>query len=531
MGTLWIGHIRTMQDENDTAEAIFVENGIIQMTGTEKEIRHRYNSEIVDVINVGKNTIYPGFVDSHLHILAYGLKLTRLDLSHVKSSEQMKDRLLERVHETPPGKWVFAEGWNENNFIDRKIFHRRELDTIAPHNPMMLTRICRHAVLANSLALAAAGIDENTLDPPGGVIVRDEKGVPTGLLLDQAQFLLDCAVPELSDDELDRICEIALDHLISLGCVGGHSEDLNSYGGFKRTFDTYQRVLNQTNRRFRLNLLVHHGVIDDMHEEGYHAGEEIGDIQFGAMKIFSDGAFGGRTALLRQPYNDAPETNGVAIHQPDDLKALVAKARNFNMPVAIHAIGDLATDYAVSAIEAYPPPSGLRDRLIHGQLVPVDLRHRIKQLPAIIDIQPLFVTSDFPWVMERLGESRMWDAYAWKTLIEDGLICAGGSDAPIEYASPLLGIHAAVTRVTGYNDQTAYYPGQKLSVFQAIELYTMGSAHAIGKENATGKIAPGYQADFTVLTKDLFAIQPEAFLSARVFMTVVDNQIVYKKDV
>ncbi|MFC7393641.1 amidohydrolase [Scopulibacillus cellulosilyticus] len=529
MGTLWLGRVRTMVNENDVQEAIYVENGLIKEVGKEIVLKNKYKYNIDQVINMHSDTIFPGFVDSHLHILANGLKLSRLDLSGVTSSEEMIQLLAERVNETKPNQWVLGDAWNENNFPDRKIFHRRELDTIAPHHPMALTRVCQHAILANSLALAEAGIDQDTPDPPGGIIVRDENGMPTGLLLDQAKFLLTEVIPPLTDEELDQICQTSIDYLLSVGCVGGHSEDLNSYGGFTRTLNTYQRILNQTDRRFRLNLLVHHEVVDDMHHAGWTSESKIGDIEFGAMKIFSDGAYGGRTALLRHPYNDAPETSGVCIHEPEELKQLVRKARDYHMAVAIHAIGDLSLQYAVDAIEAYPPPKGKRDRLIHGQLVPVDLRHRIKKLPVTIDIQPQFVTSDFPWVIERLGESRMPDAYAWRTLISEGIVCAGGSDAPIELADPILGIYAAVSRKKADDSHQGYIPDQKLSAYQAVQLYTYGSAHAIDKEEKTGKIAPGFQADFTILNQDLLSIDQEEILNTKVTSTVVDNHIVYQR--
>ncbi|MBM7644823.1 putative amidohydrolase YtcJ [Scopulibacillus daqui] len=527
MGTLWLGRVRTMVNENDVQEAIYVENGLIQEVGKAFVLKDKYKYCIDQIINMHDKTIFPGFVDSHLHILANGLKLSRLDLSTVTSSEEMKELLIRRVRETPTNQWVLGDAWNENNFPDRKIFHRRELDAIAPHHPMALTRVCQHAILANSLALAEAGIDENTPDPPGGIIVRDADGKPTGLLLDQAKFLLTEVIPQQTDAELDHICQTSIDYLLSVGCVGGHSEDLNYYGGFTRTLNAYRRILNQTNRRFRLHLLVHHEVVDDMHQAGWTSDSKIGDIEFGAMKIFADGAFGGRTALLRHPYNDVPETNGVPIHKPEELKKLVHKARTYQMPVAIHAIGDLALEYAVDAIETYPPPKGKRDRLIHGQLVPIDLRERIKKLPAAIDIQPQFVASDFPWVIERLGENRLPDAYAWKTLINEGIVCAGGSDAPIELANPLSGIYSAVTRKKPSENHQGYGPEQKLSVYDAVKLYTYGSAFIISMEGKTGRIAPGYQADFTILNKDIISIPAEEILKTKVACTVVDNQIVY----
>lgn len=526
MGVLWLGRVRTMDHESSLEEAIFVENEIIQAVGKEEELRTRFQEKIEKVIDVRPGVIFPGFVDSHLHLMGLGLQLARLDLSTVRSSSEMKEQLYNEVQKTPVGEWIIGEGWNENRLIDRKIFHRCELDEIAPFHPMSLTRICRHAVLANSLALTEAGIDSTTPDPPGGVIVRDASGEPTGLLLDQAQNLVNNVTPEVSLDKLIQAGHRAMDHLVSIGLVGGHTEDLSYYGKLKKPFEAYKTILHQ--RRFRTHLLVHHAVVDEMDESEVKPQATFGDLSFGAMKLFADGAYGGRTAWLRHPYNDAPDTSGVAIHTPEELKVLVKKARDKGMPVAIHAIGDQAFEVAIDAIETYPNFSGLRDRLIHGQLVPPDLRKRMKATGAILDIQPSFVSSDFPWVVERLGEERMRDAYAWKTLIEEGIPCAGGSDAPIEYANPILGIYAAVARKRPSDSHQGYYPGQKLTIEQAIALYTKGSAYAINKENQTGQLRPNFLADFTILDQDLLDIDHEAIPETKVIMTVIGGDIAYK---
>ncbi|WEG13880.1 amidohydrolase [Pullulanibacillus sp. KACC 23026] len=527
MGTLWLGRVRTMDRQNDIQEAVFVDNGRIEAVGSVADLRETFSDRIQKIQDVRPFTIYPGFVDSHLHLMGLGLQLARLDLSTARSSAEMKESLNFEAQKTPLGEWIIGEGWNENRWPDRKIFHKHELDAISPHHPMSLTRICHHAVLVNSLALSKAGIHAETPDPPGGVIVRDDNGEPTGLLLDQAQNLIAQAMPEVSLEKLVQAGHRAMDHLISLGLVGGHTEDLAYYGKLKKPFEAYQTILKS--RHFRTHLLVHHEVLDEMDENGVKPLAVMGDLSFGAMKLFADGAYGGRTAWLRRPYQDAPETMGVAIHTPEQLKDWVKKARDKQMPVAIHAIGDQAFDTALSAIEAHPNQTAMRDRLIHGQLVPPDLRKRMKKTGAILDIQPTFVLSDFPWVIERLGEDRMKDAYAWKTLIEEGIPCAGGSDAPIEKADPLLGIYAAVARKRPNETDEGYFPSQKLSIRQAVELYTTGSAYAVNQEHQMGQIHPGYLADFTILDHDLFEIDQEAIPSVKVVRTVIGGETVFER--
>lgn len=531
MGKLWTGGtIYTLTEEGETVEAVYADKGIIIAVGTLDELKARYEKSIEEIIDLKGATMFPGFVDSHLHMIGHGEKLLRLDLSGMTSAQDMREALIERAAQAKTGEWIIGDGWNENNFPDRKIFHRQELDEIAPNNPMVLSRVCRHAILANSKAMEAASITDETANPEGGVIVRDLDGVATGFLLDAAQDLVKNVMPGVTREYLHNSLATSIDDLSRMGLVGGHTEDLNYYGGFEKTFDTFLETVNPSARKFRCNLLVHHGVLDEMERLGYGKGDGNEFVELGSVKIFADGALGGRTALLSEPYNDAPEMSGVAIQSQEELTEIVKKARKFKMPVAIHAIGDLAMEFAINAIEQYPPvEDGQRDRLIHGQVLREDLIERMKKLPIIVDIQPHFVASDFPWVIERLGEHRMKYAFAWKTLLKQGIICAAGSDAPIETADPLRTIHAAVTRRKFAEEHEGYYPEEKLSVYEAIELYTKGSALAISQEDMVGIIAEGYLADFTVLERDLLKIDVDEIPNTTVLMTVIGNEMIYKK--
>ncbi|MCG1022042.1 amidohydrolase [Sutcliffiella horikoshii] len=527
MGEIWYGGtIYTMKAEMETVEAVYTEDGLIKNLGSRENLFATYpDAKKQDIKGA---VMYPGFTDSHMHLIGHGEKLLRLDLSTYTSSQDVKEVLLKKVQETPEGEWIFGEGWNENNFVDRKIFHKTELDEITSSHPMILSRVCRHAVLVNTRALELAGITKDTENPPGGVIVKDIIGEPTGYLLDQAQELVKKMIPKASENYLYQALKTSIEDCIRLGLVGSHSEDLSYYGSFTKTYGAFQNLIERDGFKYRAHLLVHHEVVDDMHEEGHRYKDTTGYITLGSMKIFADGALGGRTALLSRPYNDAPETSGVAIHTPTQLENLVKKARDYGMTVAVHTIGDLAFEYMLDAIEKHPAPVGERDRLIHAQILTSDLIERAKQLPLILDIQPRFVATDFPWIIERLGEERLNYSYAWKTLLDEGLICAGGSDAPIEPVDPLLGIHAAVTRQTpGDPEKTVYQPEQCLSMYEAIGLFTKGSAQAISEEHKQGIIEKGYYADFTVLDTDLFQATQDDILDANVMMTIIDGTVMY----
>ncbi|KSU83645.1 hypothetical protein GA0061096_2946 [Fictibacillus enclensis] len=528
MGTLYFnGTIYTMMREGETVEAVFAEGKDIRDAGSLQDLSEKYGCHIKEKVDLKGAVMFPGFVDSHLHIIGHGEKLIRRNLSHFTSAEEMGSYLKKEAEKEKPGNWLLGDGWNENNFLDRKIFHCHELDELAPNHPMLLSRVCRHASLANSKALALAGITKETENPEGGIIVRDENGEPTGYLLDSASDLVKDVVPPATKEYLFTALTAAVKDLLSMGLTGGHTEDLGYYGGFDKTISVFQNVLNDRSLKFKAHLLVHHSVAGDYQTTSLH--KSISPyLEFGAMKIFSDGAFGGRTALLSKPYNDAPDTSGVAIHSPQALKELVKQAREYQMPVAVHTIGDLSLEYTLDAIGAYPPVTKERDRIIHAGLVRPELIERMKQPSLIIDIQPSFVPSDFPWLIERLGMERVPYALAWKTLLSNGLHCAGGSDAPIETANPLEGIYAAVARKKPEETHEGYRPEEKLTPYEAVQLYTAGSAYAINKEEERGKIAPGFEADFTVLDRDILTSEPEDIRQARVVYTIINNSIEYR---
>ncbi|ABY45632.1 amidohydrolase [Bacillus mycoides] len=522
MGEIWYGGtIYTMREENEKVEAIYVENGVIVHIGNKEELESRYSE--VKLCDLKGKTMIPGLVDSHMHLIGHGERLLRLDLSNCKSYSEVLTLVQKRVEEAPEGSWIIGEGWNENNFTDTKQVHVRDLDEISKEHPILLKRVCRHVTWVNSYILQEANITEATQDPKGGKIGRDSLNKLTGLLYEQGQELIKHVQPEIDGVYLQSALQTAISDCWQYGLVGGHTEDLNYYGGFQKTYNAFSNVIKEM--RFKAHLLVHHEVANERNEyENEHY------IEFGAMKIFSDGSFGGRTALLSEPYEDAKETNGVAIFSREELAGLVKKARDLHMPVAIHTIGDLSLEYVIDALELHPPAEGLRDRIIHCQLAREELIERMKHLPAIIDIQPVFVSSDFPSVIEKLGERRLRYAYAWKTLLGAGLHCNGGSDAPIEQVNPFLGIYSAVTR-RSFIDGVCYMPEERLTVYEAVSLFTTGSAYAIGKEAKRGKIAKGYEADFTILDRNIFEIEAEEIKEVQAEMTVVVGKIVYRKDV
>ncbi|MCT2534991.1 amidohydrolase [Aquibacillus koreensis] len=529
MGELWHGgKIYTMTSEGDLVDAVYVEQGVIVEKGDYTSLKTKYESEIDTTYNLEGKVMYPGLVDSHLHIIGHGEKIAHLDLSMMTSPDQVIDALKDRVTSLEKDEWLIGEGWNENQWEDPRILHRDELDDISPDNPMILSRVCRHAVLANSLAMELAGVNGETRDPQGGKVIRDENGQATGYFLDTAQEYIKNVVPHVTENQLTKLVETSIDDLLQLGLVGGHSEDLAYYGGFNKTLRAFQRAIDGKERKFRAHLLVHHEVFEDRIR--YQEDEKENDyIELGAMKIFADGALGGRTAWLSSPYEDDPDNYGIPIHSTEELENLVQQARQHEMPVAVHAIGDQAVMEIANIIKKYPlHTNGKRDRIIHAQIINDELLDILKSINVVLDIQPTFVASDFPWIIDRIGEKRVKYAYPWKTFLERNIPCAAGSDAPIEKVDPLLGIEAAVLRKSSI-DGKSYNEQEKLTVYEALALYTVGSAYIIGQENSRGQIEEGYLADFTVLDQDLFHIPADTISNARVEFTIVNGDIVYSR--
>lgn len=525
MKQLWHGGpIYTMVTEHEKVEAVLIEQEKIMAVGNLEELKPLAD-ELVDLEGAA---MYPGFVDSHLHLLFHGQKLTRLDLSTARSAEEMLNLVKQAAKELPDHHWLFGEGWNENHFTDKRIPSITELDAIGSF-PIVLTRVCHHVILVNTAALQAGNVTEDTVSPAGGEIGRDAQGKCNGLLYDLASNLVTDAIPREGNvymQELEKILNLSIEDLLSKGLTGGHSEDMSYFGHFSNPLAAFKNVIGEK-RHFRVNLLRHHAVFEDMMSAKVTFDEPF--IEPGAMKIFADGALGGSTAALLEPYADDAQNKGLRIHSDEEFQQLVQTARIYGEAVAVHMIGDAAAAQVLDAIERYPVPPGKRDRLIHCCVLNENLIERMAKLPVVCDLQPAFVPSDFPWVMEKLGEERLEYAYAWKKLMNRGLLCAFGTDAPIEDVDPLASIYAAVERKKPNADHAGFLPNEKLSRFEAIRLYTYGSAQAISKEHERGLIKPGYDADFSIFDRDLFEGSSDDMLQAKAVKTVVAGRIVYER--
>lgn len=516
-----------VQGMKEQPDAVYVEKGRIRAIGKSADLELQLAARDYRTVDWDGAVVLPGLADSHMHLSMHGMKLDMLDFSGVASKEEMLRLLRERAESTPPGEWILGLNWNENSFSPSVPPSLDELDAVSGRHPIFLTRTCFHAYLANSEAFRRAGVMADTPDPDSGAYGRDAEGRLNGWVYEEASVPFTRVQPEPDYAAKKAAIRRAWLDALRLGLTAAHTEDLRFLG----SVDTMLRIcreLREEGIAFRTHQLLYYPFLAEAEGVGVRAGDGDGWLRIGAVKLFADGAIGGRTALLKEPYNDAPHTRGMAIQTEERLAEIVREARRLGFPIAVHAIGDGGAELTLRAMEAYPLAPGCRlpDRLIHAQVLDAGLVRRMARLRLAADIQPRFVASDFPWVLERVGGQRTEYLYAWKKLLSAGVVCAGGSDAPIEPLSPWLGLHAAVTRRKPDAAHEGYLPEEKLTTAEALELFTRGSAFAAGEAGERGAIEVGNAADFTVIDRDI-AGDPQSLLNTQVRMTVVNGEIGY----
>ena len=521
------GNIYTLDKKEPKAESVVVDNGRIIDLGSNNDMLMQWGTENYQIVDLQGKMVAPGLVDSHLHLSGVGFQFLDLNLEGVASKAEMIEKVREKAKSVSPGKWVIGMGWDENLFADGGIPTLEELDYAAPHCPIYLKRVCHHAFLVNSKALEAACYHSNMVIPTGGSIELDPvTQKPTGLVLESASTIFTRKIPEKTYDELKDGLRQAMRHSIKLGLTGVHTNDTSYLGGLDQTYKMYDELINIEGMDLRCNLLIDYPYLKELKERGMYAGYGNDKLQVGAVKIFADGAFGRRTALLSEEYDDAPGQFGEAMLNQEKLYHIIQEARDHSMPVAVHTIGDQALENVLNVLDQFPSVK-YRDRLIHVSLVREDLIKRLASPNRVADIQPRFVVGDFPWLEDRLGSERVQYAYAWNKLLTEGALCAGGSDAPVEPVDPLLGIHAAVTRkYPSREEHEGFIPQEKLTIEEALKVFTVGGAFATNEEAKKGTITRGKLADMTIFSKDLFNLEdPDELLETKVEMTIIGGKV------
>lgn len=522
------GRFYTFDQNQPTVEAVVVRNGRIIDLGSHSDMLLQWGRADAAVKDLGGSMVTPGLIDSHLHLSSIATKMMTMDLGSITTKDQLLQAIKEKADETPVNGWIQGRGWDENRFTEGGMPTIEELDRVAPHWPVILTRVCGHVDMVNSKALEIAGYSPEMEIPSGGTVVLDPQTKrPTGMLLETAAEIIERHIPEPTYRQYKDSLREAIRYAIRTGLTGVHTEDLRTFGGIDQTWQLYDELLNQEQERLRCNLLIYYPHIQRVRELGMYAGYGNETLQIGAVKVFADGSFGGRTALLSAPYTDDAGNVGSEIHDNARLYEIFREARAANMPIAVHTIGDLALDNVLDTLDRFPAVA-LRDRMIHTSLLRPDQLARLKRPTMIADIQPRFVVGDFPWVADRIGQDRADQAYIWKTMLEAGIMCAGGSDAPVEPLEPLLGIHAAVTRRAPKETHAGYNPGQNLTIEEALRIFTYGGALATNEETVKGTLSRGKFADMTVYSQDLMKVEADEILNTQIERTIIGGEVCYE---
>ena len=520
------GRIFTVDAALPWAQAVAIRDGKFVAVGKDEEIRKLIGKE-TEVIDLHGKLALPGFNDAHLHFANGGLYLIGIDLRPARDEKEFVDIIKEYIYKVPKGEWITGGDWDHENWPSKQFPRKELIDPVTPDHPALLQRLDGHIALANSLALKLAGVTRDTPNPQGGEIVRDRQtGEPTGILRDTAAELVDAVIPPIPREKRERAIRAAMRHAQELGVTS--VQDNSS----REDLEIYQELLKKGELGVRINAWRGADGWADFQRLGVVAAFGNPFLRLGTVKLFVDGSMGAGTALFFAPYADDPATSGLAIHTREQLDALVGNVDKAGLQIAAHAIGDKANAWILDAFASARAANGARERrhrVEHAQVVRAEDVARFRELGVIASIQPSHCIDDMRWAEKRIG-ARVQDAYRFASFLRGGVRLAFGTDWDVEPLDPRLGLYAAVARElpTG-GPAGGWHPEEKLTLEQAIEAYTLGSAYAEFQEKVKGSITTGKLADLVVMDKNLFAIPAKEILTAPVALTVLNGKIVFKK--
>ena len=507
-------------------QTLVFDNGRVLATGGPTLEANYPEANVID----GKGlTLLPGITDAHGHVSSLGYTLLQIDLRGATSARQVSSLIAKYAKEKPFLNWIQGRGWNQVLWPGQQYPTAPILDELISDRPVWLERIDGHAGWANSKALALAGINANTISPPGGEIIRDQNGNPTGILIDNAMALVNQIIPPPSDEEMAAALAVATSHLLSLGITSVHDAGVSA-----RENDYYRQLANSGNLDVRL-----YGMISSTDPElgrmlsAGPSNDPLDLYSARSVKVYTDGALGSRGAALLEPYSDRAGHSGLLLTSKEQLRAIFNLSIQAGFQVAIHAIGDKGNRIGLDEVEhAYATIGGrkLRHRIEHSQVVALDDIPRFKSLDVIASMQPTHATSDMNMAEDRLGSDRLKGAYAWRRFLDQGSVLVSGSDFPIELANPFHGIHAAVTRQNQLDEPDGgWISEQAMTTEEAVRSFTIDAAWAAHQDKVLGGLTEGKWADFILLDQDLFAIPVNELWKTTVAETWLAGKLVYAK--
>jgi len=515
-------------------EAVAVRGDRIQAVGKAIDLM-KLKGPDTQVIDLGGHFLMPGFNDAHLHLADAGQQKLGVDLTGVKSLDEMRERLSAKVQTARPGEWILGGGWDESIWPVKALPSRWDLDEVSAGHPVFLDRVDGHVAVANTRALRLASITLASRDPQGGQIDRNEAGEPTGILRDTAQDAVRLVIPKLTHEQMRRAIEIALADLAQNGITSAQD-----YSPEWENFQVYEKLEKEGKLTARISeWLPFDETVEQLEKKRASHSQADLMLHTGMLKGFMDGSLGGHTAALTEPYADNPKNSGLPRYDPEKLNAMTKERVLAGFQIGFHAIGDQAIQMALDAFAAAEKAAkeanvkganggdDYRLRIEHAQVTTPAQIAQFKQLKVIASMQPSHVLSDMRWAEARLGPRRAALSYAWAAFLNKGVTLAFGTDYNVEPVSPFRGLYAAVTRKSE-NGKQEFFPEQRITMDQALAAYTVGSAFAEFEEKEKGKIAPGMLADFVVLDRDPTASPADKLLGTKVLRTVVGGKTVYE---
>lgn len=521
-------NIYTVDRQHPRAEAVAVIGERIAAVGSRAEI-DSWRGPATRVIDAHGRLLLPGFNDSHVHFTDGGAALAEVQLNDAGSVEELRHRLATQVARTARGEWILGGDWDETKWSPRQQPTAALIDDVTRDVPVFISRYDGHQGLANSAAMRLAGISTGTADVAGGVIVRDETGAPTGIFKDAAQELLFKVIPPRSHEQRLAAARRALAYAASVGVTSVQHMSVEF-----ADVEVYSELLEKGELTTRIYCAPLETEWQAQARVGMRRAWGSPYLRLGAVKGFADGSIGSRTAALLKPYSDEPDNRGILsaeMHPPEAMRERLMQADAAGLQLRVHAIGDRAISMVLDMFEAIEKANGYHDQRMtieHAQHTAPDDLERFARLHVIASMQPYHAIDDGRWVEARIGHERARTSYAWRSLLDHGVTLAFGTDWYVAPLNPLLGLYAAVTRATldGKNPQ-GWIPEQRITLAEAVEAYTLGSAFAEFQEKEKGSITAGKLADMVILSDDIFAIKSEAIRNVKVETTIVGGRLVY----
>jgi hypothetical protein len=526
------GRIYTNDQANPWAEALAVADEKIRCIGKMDHVLLDCggSQEGAETVQLRGRFVMPGFNDAHVHLGGAAADLLAVPLTGVPSVEELQKRVADAVAAHKEGEWITGGGWDHTLWPDKKFPNRQQLDAVAPKNPVILTHISGHVAVANSLALKRAEIDKSSPNPPGGEIERDDQGEPTGMLKEHAAMsMVTVRIPDPAPERRRHGIELVLEEVAKNGVTS--VQDYSDWEDFK----VYRQLKEDGKLTVRITEWLPFATpLNDLQNMRAQGGTRDPWLKTGMLKAFTDGALGSRTAALLEPYSDDPSTTGILTNDPQKLRTMAIERDRAGFQLGFHAIGDRANRVALDVFEAVAKANGprdRRDRIEHAQVVAPEDFSRFAKLNVIASMQPSHQTTDMRWAEDRLGSERIKGAYAWSTMLKNGVRLAFGTDYNVEPISPFRGLYACVTRERAEGGPTnGWEPQEKISLGECLRAYTSGSAYAQFEEGKKGELKSGEFADFIILSDDLTKIPPAQFTKTRVLRTVVSGRTVHQEN-